>query len=336
MMKASRLAARHPILTSLAVYGVTLALMLLVGCASPKPKPKPPTPPPVVTPSPVCQPGATCGCYHQPPGQDWQKLPDCETTPPVVPPAKPPATCEFNEHTAVPMPDTAPPSGKLLGVVNDMIVAMGDTTGAPPQATLHAAASQIKAAGWCAVAGIEAIFIRDGARWYEFHVVYFGNGSMIPGGKYMGAHRAVRDVEPPVVIEPPVVTPPPADYLCGEPMPPPMRDFGVHVGRWWVDATASLYGCNYKGPGTNYCRDIGLGEMPGQPGVERCDCPAGNEDNPIDRSCREAWVVGGKPLWRSDGKVTLHETNPFLARCEGCTWIEICRADGTKCTRAKL
>lgn len=323
-------AARHPVLVALALWAALVALAFFSGCGPVKPKPKPPEPPPVATPSPVCQPGATCGCYHRPPGQDWQKLPDCAPKPPAG--DDPPTGCVFNEHTAIAV-DGVPAPAKVLLAVMDTITAMGDTKGAPPYPTLFAFASQLKAAGWCAVAGVEAVFVQDGDLWFEFHVVYFGDGSLIPGGKYMGAHRAAAV---PVLVPSPPPTPPPASYTCGDPVPPPMRDFNLHVGRQWVDATPSLYGCGYKGAGTNFCRDIGLGEMPGQPGVERCDCPAGNEDDPAGRSCREAWVVGGKPLWRSDGKVELHDSNPFLARCSACTWIEVCRADGTKCTRAKL
>jgi len=311
---------------------VMIACLSLLGCGpiSPKPVPVPPVPvPPEPVPSPICQPRETCDCWHRPPGQDWQKLPDCVVE---TPPGKPPADCAFNEHTAVPVPDMLAPAKVKLAIM-ETITAMGDTKGAPPQATLLAFESRLRASGWCAVAGIEAVFVKDGSLWYEFHVVYFGDGSLIPGGKYMGAHRAVGDV---VVTPPPVVAPPPASYTCANPIPPPLRDFGLHVGRQWMDATPSVYGCGYKGPGTNFCREIGLGEMPGQPGVERCDCPAGNEDDPVARSCREAFVVGGRPLWRSDGKVELHDTNPFLARCSACTWIEVCHADGTRCTRAKL
>jgi len=38
----------------------------------------PPTAPPPVDPSPVCVPNQICGCWHRPPTEEWQKLPDCE------------------------------------------------------------------------------------------------------------------------------------------------------------------------------------------------------------------------------------------------------------------
>lgn len=63
------------------ILSLAAALPLLAGCPTPPPPPQPPVPPP---PSPVCAPGQTCGCWVQPPGQDWQKLPDCVTPPPVV------------------------------------------------------------------------------------------------------------------------------------------------------------------------------------------------------------------------------------------------------------
>lgn len=80
----------------------TIGAVLISGCrpgGQPPgpPSPPPPTPPPIEH-QPVCNPGDICGCWHQPPGQDWQKL-DClapwtcneDATPRVcVPPAPTP------------------------------------------------------------------------------------------------------------------------------------------------------------------------------------------------------------------------------------------------------
>jgi hypothetical protein len=127
------------------------------------------------------------------------------------------------------------------------------------------------------------------------------------------------------------------------PVPPPLEVFGLkcEAGKKWCDGTPKVYGCNFPTPGKNFCREIGLGTMPGQPNVERCVCPAGNEEDGAKRSACEAKIVGepgppARPRWKSDGKVELHPENPFLARCSDCTYIEICKADGTKCTKAKL
>ena len=49
-----------------------LACLALAACAGVSiPQPPGPTPAPVATPSPVCAPGQTYGCYAQPPGKGW-------------------------------------------------------------------------------------------------------------------------------------------------------------------------------------------------------------------------------------------------------------------------
>jgi hypothetical protein len=63
------------------------AALLFAGCPRPLPPPQPtPEPPPL--PSPICQPGETCGCWVQPPGEDWQKLPDCTPEEPTPTPGQ--------------------------------------------------------------------------------------------------------------------------------------------------------------------------------------------------------------------------------------------------------
>ena len=58
-------------------------LALLGGCfggGSPPPQPPPPPPPP--DPSPVCvPPDIVTGCWHRPPGEDWQYIPEDEHEP---------------------------------------------------------------------------------------------------------------------------------------------------------------------------------------------------------------------------------------------------------------
>jgi len=285
---------------------VLLGLLFLgaKGCPTPAPTP---TPPPIPDPAPICQPGATCGCWHHPPGEQWQKLPDCP--PPVTPP---PATgCAVDEATLIVVEGVGPAMTKA---VTDAMKPLGDTTGKPPAQTLEALAAGVRAGSACAVAGQEAVFVRrPDSRWDEYHAVYFGTGALIPGGKWMAAHR-----EP---------GPPPVTSLCGEPVPPPLVDFNLHCGNRWCDATPILYGCDF-------CAAIGLGEMPGLPGVKRCNCPAGNEDNGPKRMACERQVIGGAALWRSSTGVEVDPGNHLQARCSSaCSWIEVCKADGTKCSR---
>jgi len=293
-------------------------LGLLAACGPIKP-PKPPEPPPAECLPGVawCVAGQSCGmCKHNPtpdPGH-CEMAPPCATPPPVEPPpvTPPPATgCAVDEAKLIVVDGAA---AAMTKAVTDAMKPLGDTTGKPPAQTLEALAAGVRAGGACAVAGQEAVFVRhpDGL-WDEYHAVYFGTGALIPGGKWMAAHR-----EPAA---------PPVSSLCGEPAPPPLVDFNLHCGNRWCDATPILYGCDF-------CAAIGLGEMPGLPGVKRCNCPAGNEDNGPKRMACERQVIGGAALWRSSTGVEVDPGNHLQARCSSaCSWIEVCKADGTKCSR---
>ena len=323
--------------------GVTLAC----GPVKPNVPPQPPDP------TPVCKEGATCGCWHRPPGSPWLQLPPCIVLPPTVPPT---------------------------GLIPDEELVVTEETGCKTWAVVDAAIFRWRAAnpaawnleGTClsnGPAGIDAAFAgfaeelrksgvlagqsisKDGQRsdalfvnrtgtvlWEEMHLFDYGRGCVATGPN--AVRKIYRRTNAPTPPTPP--TPPSTGYTCAAPEPPPLQGFNLHCqnadGSWkkWCDATPQVYGCGYKGPGTNFCDEIGLGEMPGQPGVVRCDCAPGNEDAPEARECREAFVVGGKPLWKTDGSLELHPENPFLARCSECKELSICKADGTKCTTVRL
>jgi len=93
---------------------ILLALPFLLGAGScswppaPQPTPSPtatpePTPTPEPDPSPVCPPaGATCGCWHRPPGEPWQQLPPCPTPAPTPTPTPTPAPTPPPTGTACP------------------------------------------------------------------------------------------------------------------------------------------------------------------------------------------------------------------------------------------
>jgi hypothetical protein len=214
---------------------------------------------------------------------------------------------------------TAAPGGSsMLSVVTSSIKALSAKSG-DPNVMLGWLAAEIVNRGTCAFAGQEAVFVLNGDKnWEEYHAVYFNDGITgiwIENGKYVANWKAEQTV------------PPPTSDTCGEPVPPPLTDFSLHCGRTWCDATPSVHGCDF-------CAAIGLGEMPGQPGVQRCDCPAGNEDDPVKRQACELQVLGGAAFWRSDSGVEINQNNHLQARCSSpCTWIEVCKNDGTKCTR---
>ncbi len=76
-------------------------VLLAASWCQPNPKPTPtPIPEPTV-PSPICEIDQVCGCWHQPPGQDWQQLPPCPTPTPTPVPTPTP--------TPTPQPQTACP-----------------------------------------------------------------------------------------------------------------------------------------------------------------------------------------------------------------------------------
>ena len=103
----------------------------------------------------------------------------------------------------------------------------------------------------------------------------------------------------------------------------------------------------------SYCAAIGMPYLPD--GVTpRGACPMRNEcaeaplppDPPgFEGMCQDrlaceqyAMSVPGvceatAPLWRSDGEVVLEDQYGFRARCNGCTWLEACACDGSRCER---
>ena len=355
------------------------AVLLMVSCSGiniPHPNPTP-KPPPVVTPSPVCAEGQTHSCYHNP-GEGWlYACPVYDAFGGIVgvQNEKDPGACPAKPGTPPPPPPPPPPPSQgcvLAGEPTETITGYAHEFGSQlneaihslypacdigsrcvikerPQAFQAAVEIKLRAMGLCAgqhAPGTDEIAVakKAGSPWEGFHI-YAGDGWDNPNGDgtIVWAPQAKRPVyKAPGTVSPP--PPPPVTDACGEPVPPPLTDFNltIHLGRRWpFDGTASVHGCGYKGPGTNFCRDIGLPTMPNNPAVERCDCPAGNESDGAKRSACERKVIGepGPPanaLWRGNGTVEVNPDNHLLAACSGCTWIEVCKADGTKCTRVTL
>ena len=109
--------------------------------------------------------------------------------PPVVVPTPPPVACVvINEADLVAVKDVAP---TMTQAILDAEKKLGDMTGQPWHEVLEALAVQLNKDGHCAIAGIEAIFIRQatGALVEEFHAVASATGGWVAQGKYMGAHR---------------------------------------------------------------------------------------------------------------------------------------------------
>jgi hypothetical protein len=129
----------------------------------------------------------------------------------------------------------------------------------------------------------------------------------------------------------------PPTSLCPDPKPDPAKlSWNVKPSSaGYYDPTPLMNDCGY-------CRSIGMGEINGVP---RCTCPARNEcpDTPGYEGMCESRVAceqvlmqtprSPAPVWRSDGTVIL-DTNGWRAKCENCSWLEVCNGPRTNCKRA--
>lgn len=126
-------------------------------------------------------------------------------------------------------------------------------------------------------------------------------------------------------------------FACGEPKPVDVHDFACHWNGQWYD-------CTPKAMNHDYCVSIGMGEMGGLP---RSGCPIRNEcpDTPgyegmcAERVACERAAMKGFPVWRGNGHVEVNYSNEnqLQARCDDCTSLTICSADGTTgCTAVPL
>jgi len=120
---------------------------------------------------------------------------------------------------------------------------------------------------------------------------------------------------------------------CGPPVLPPLQSIDLKPEGKWMGGTPQFHGCDFPAPAENYCAKAGLGTMPNDPNVVRCDCPAWSEADPQQRMCREHQALLGDASWHTDGILERNPENHLQARCSDCSWIEVCSADGGKCTR---
>ena len=188
------------------------------------------------------------------------------------------------------------------------------------------------------MAGQEAVFVRRlDALWDEYHAVYFGTGALIPGGKWMAAHR-----EP---SGPPPVTPPPPVASCPK-APCPARvwtaatlpdgwgqdmigkaawEWSCHEsGRLWEDCTPIVV---RQEP---YCAAIGMSPM--ADGSLRAACPMRPDGHP-EREAIEEWLLGGAPVPDSrNGANCTPEGRPAFAVPRGTNNCRLCDAAKQNCS----
>jgi hypothetical protein len=301
---------------------------LALACASAPVKPPVVTPEPA-PPSPICwvdvQRG--CDCWHMPPGQPWQRAIACQEPPVTLgPDCAPPESNLINGRWAPP---------KRLAAVTAAREKLGDPAGQAPQQTLGRLAAQLRADGYCAIAGQEAIFIkREDKLWEEHHSVDFGKGGwLLPVPAYKGVFT--NTAEP--GAEPTPEPPPAGASACGQPRPRKLVAWGMHphVPEGFWDYSPITEGGEAGETGIEYCQAVGLGKMPD--GVTpRSQCAVRVDLHPERVAC-EQLIVGGDPIVRCEQGAP-EMRGPYLAACgNGSAWIEVCgRLPGAVCKRCPI
>lgn len=306
---------------------VVLVIALpLLGCPGGGPGPQPtPTPDPV--PSPICEPGATCGCWHQPPGQDWQRLPDCDQ--PTPPPSQ---GCSID---GLPGP-VLEPQGTLGAQVNAAILAVYGCSGGRcvvqdgRQVAQRKIIDQLKRQGVCAgqhepgVTDEIAVSTSATAVRESYHVYagpFEGPGTLVLSPQAIRPAYAAPSSTPPP-------SPPPAG-ACGDPLPPPLHSFVVH--RRGCRDGFECYDSTPLVEGAVYCASLGYARNP---------CPVRKEGAEDRLACEQQVLLGPAPKWLWTGKPMdgwVNDSNPFgFDVREGAVGsLKVCRADGQVCTVVK-
>ena len=188
-------------------------------------------------------------------------------------------------------------------------------------------------AGWNG----DHVLIHSGNAFEEIHFVSFGDGCKA-GNVYKGTHPFSGTLPPANPVDPdptPDPEPTPNPTSCDNPvmdMNHGQTRIKLDCDGYWCDATPSVHG-------GDFCAAIGLPCMPGYGtelpcvnGMRRLDCPPRPEGHDDRQICETAFYLGD-PLWRTDGTLIPNPENRSQARTTDGTWIEVCRADGTMCTR---
>ena len=121
----------------------------------------------------------------------------------------------------------------------------------------------------------------------------------------------------------------PPTSLCPDPKPDPAKLVWkiAPSGGSWYDPTPTVDSCEY-------CKDIGMGDYNG---TVRCNCPARSECPGFQCesrvACEQVLMQAPVPVWRSDGTLIV-DGNGWRAKCEDCTWLEVCNGPMTNCRRA--
>ena len=309
-------------------WTIGATLLTLAACAG-NPAPQPP-PVPAPEPTPICNPGETCGCWHQPPGQDWQRLPDCG-----APPA--PGGCSID---GLPGPKLETADATLGGQVNAAILAVYGCSGGRcvvqdgRQVAQAKIVAELRRAGVCAgqhepgVTDEIAVSTSTTATRESYHVYAGppeGPGTLVLSPQAVRPSYAAPGSSPPPPPPPPPPVPPTSG--CGAPVPPPLHSFVVHVrdvrdGWQWIDSTPLV-------EGAAYCAAIGYARNP---------CPIRTEGAADRLACEQlvlgapapTWVWTGQP---SDGWIREGSRGFGFDRRKGADGaLKVCNAALTTCT----
>lgn len=247
------------------ILSIGLVLML-VGCGKWNLPPIPwPTPSPVPTPAPEPTP-----------------LPEPTPEPTPVPvPTPPPCMREADlEGVTVAGPALTQPQVKVA------IQEIGDRRGFPVAETRQLLAANLTAKGLCAIAGQEAVFVREpNGLVAEFHAVAETDGGWADSGsgKFIGFHKdnglALPPSPPPPVVDYGCPAPRPERVWTAATLPDGWSEAEIGKPRWellsklhgeFTDTTAKVF------RNEPYCRAIGM--SPRDDGSLRADCPVRSED----------------------------------------------------------
>jgi hypothetical protein len=231
------------------------------------------------------------------------------------PEPKPDPGCDLREGDLVAVDPGRP--AKLTEAVLAAEARIGPRPGTDPHVSLARLAAELRRDGYCAIAGIEAVFLRaeDGLV-EEFHAVAFGTGDWIAGGRFKGVHRE-------------------AAPSCPAPLPPRVAGDGItpawklkchpHQPAGTIDCTPTTIA---QEP---FCRHIGMSPM--ADGTLRAGCPVRPDGHPDRPACEDFISGGGFRLEARGGAVCEHrDGNPLQFMVPQAGSCRLCSVDGTVCS----
>jgi hypothetical protein len=337
------------LMMGLAIAGVTSCSGNLPPNPLPSPSPSP-TPPPEDQHQPVCSPpDLVKGCWHQPPGEDWQFIPpdpdppsdDCtpQLSAALMPPLNGDGWLSLGTETVFASEMKAAiiaARGACSAAWSDERCLLNGPAGIDQGYLLIAKQLQVK--GVRAAQAVDAqgrlydhLFVcRDSRVCEEWKLFAFTDGCLAQS-QYRGAHLAPADSAPAPPPAPPA-PPPPADG-CTAPLPPKLWTAETLPDGWGSDEIGKPRWVIECGPHNNvidctakvapraceYCDAIGMGEAGGQ---IRCGCPVRNECPGTfkceERAACEAYLTGGTRLEPRNGATCeIANDNPFQFRPSG-------------------